>query len=174
VVPIPLAPSTTWEDGTVLDMVREAWRKNPSRDPILVVAGFGGTPVAVVATRDRGLAEGLKVLGVSLHAAETPYGLVLDFAVSLSTGKVFVVVPLDSAVDFLEDIRWRGYVLVVVAYYSGLLNVVRETRLPVFPWVVEKILRRLREAGPPLDPEAAVAYYLARYRPGRYISGHTP
>jgi len=164
VVHIPLAPPTDWGGGTVLDAVREAWRKNPSRDPVLVVAGFRGVPVAVVATRDRELAEGLEVLGVSLYAAETPYGLVLDFAVSLSTGEVFVVVPLDSAVEFLEDIRRRGYVLVVVAHYSGVLNAVRVSRVPVFPWVVEDILHRYREAGPPLDPEAAVAYHLASYR----------
>jgi len=163
---IPLAPSTTWGGDTVLDMVREAWGKNPGRDPVLVVAGLGGVPVAVVATRDRGLAEGLEVLGASLYAAETPYGLVLDFAVSLNTGEVFVAVPLDSAVGFLEDIRRRGYVLVVVAHYSGVLNAVRVARVPVPPGVVEEVLHRSREAGPPLDPEAAVAYHLRRYRAG--------
>jgi len=170
---IPLAPPAAWGGGTVLEVVEEAWERDPGQDPLLVVAGFGGIPVAVVATRDRGLAEELEVLDTSLYAVKTPYGWVLDFTVRLSAGEVFIAVPLESAMEFLEDIYRGGQVVVVIAHYSGLLSVVRASQIPVPPQEVEEILLLSRGAGPPLDPEAAVSYYLAhraKLRP-RALSG---
>jgi len=168
VVCIPLAPPTAWGGGTVLEVVEEAWERNPDQDPLLVVAGFGGTPVAVVVTRDRELAEELEVLGASIYAFKTPYGWVLDFTVRLSSGEVFIAVPLESAVEFLEDIHRGGYVLVVIAHYSGVLNAVRAVQVPVPTGEVEEILLLSRGAGAAVDPEAAVSYYLGhrtRLRP---------